>query len=117
MFNLRCPTCQICLDVLYEPVALICGHVFCWSCVYHWFNSNTKCPTCLKDAVELLPLYMDLPLNPDREVDYMVPPRPDAMCLMEGRVKKSPAKVKTKWGLWCTIACVCLYIVYQVMKI
>ena len=37
--DLKCP---ICLELVYEPVLTICGHLFCQRCV----RSQTKCPVC-----------------------------------------------------------------------
>ena len=39
--DLKCP---ICLELVYEPVLTICGHLFCQKCV----RSQTQCPTCRK---------------------------------------------------------------------
>eukprot|EP01018_Ginkgo_biloba_P038837 Gb_25731 [translate_table: standard] len=53
-FNLRCP---ICLDTVFDPVALGCGHIFCNSCAcagasvpmiegIKAANRRAKCPIC-----------------------------------------------------------------------
>jgi len=46
----QCPTC---LDVFICPVALNCGHTYCWLCLAQWKNSNGRtrgdlgtCPEC-----------------------------------------------------------------------
>ena len=38
--------CVICQDEPYEPVAMPCGHVFCYSCAYRWLVQNNSCPLC-----------------------------------------------------------------------
>ncbi|XP_050960305.1 E3 ubiquitin/ISG15 ligase TRIM25-like, partial [Labeo rohita] len=40
--------CSICLDVFTDPVSTPCGHNFCKTCVYkYWDNSQTcNCPYC-----------------------------------------------------------------------
>lgn len=38
--------CVICLDTPFEPVKLTCGHIFCYSCIYRWFQNHDTCPTC-----------------------------------------------------------------------
>jgi E3 ubiquitin-protein ligase RNF5 len=29
--------CNICLDAAVDPVISLCGHLFCWSCIYQVF--------------------------------------------------------------------------------
>ncbi|MCO5571528.1 hypothetical protein L7F22_025271 [Adiantum nelumboides] len=54
--------CGICLDVCYDPVVTICGHLFCWPCLYHWLSLHSilqECPAC-KENVQpsrVIPLY------------------------------------------------------------
>ena len=49
-------TCQICLKVLYNAVALDCSHNFCGSCISVYIKSideqNKKlvCPSCKQDV-------------------------------------------------------------------
>uniref|UniRef100_A0A915IT19 RING-type E3 ubiquitin transferase n=1 Tax=Romanomermis culicivorax TaxID=13658 RepID=A0A915IT19_ROMCU len=41
--------CYICLDSAQSPVITLCGHLFCWPCLYVWFlthERNLFCPSC-----------------------------------------------------------------------
>ncbi len=39
--------CVICFDDCTSPAIVIpCGHLFCNSCVEHWFTTSSICPTC-----------------------------------------------------------------------
>ncbi|CAI9106971.1 OLC1v1006227C2 [Oldenlandia corymbosa var. corymbosa] len=60
-------TCSICLDTLFDPVALKCGHIFCYMCAcsagsvlaIHGMkaaNSTSKCPLCRKVRIKLVSL-------------------------------------------------------------
>jgi len=53
--------CNICLETAVEPVISMCGHLFCWPCIYQWIelHGERPCPVC-KSAVskdQLIPLY------------------------------------------------------------
>jgi len=52
--------CNICFEVASEPVITMCGHMYCWPCLYRWISlSNHQCPVC-KGAVDenkVIPLY------------------------------------------------------------
>ncbi|XP_057475005.1 E3 ubiquitin-protein ligase PRT1-like [Actinidia eriantha] len=40
--------CCVCLDLLYKPIVLACGHVSCFWCVRRSMNNqhDSKCPIC-----------------------------------------------------------------------
>lgn len=58
--------CNICLETAKDAVVSMCGHLFCWPCLYQWMyatNSNTQshetCPVC-KSAIsreKTIPIY------------------------------------------------------------
>lgn len=64
--------CNICLDFAADPVVTLCGHLYCWPCIYEWLqpaaesaSSNNRssarqqCPVCKAtlSADSLVPLY------------------------------------------------------------
>ncbi|KAJ8534928.1 hypothetical protein K7X08_016656 [Anisodus acutangulus] len=62
--------CNICLDVVHDPVVTFCGHLYCWPCIYKWIqfqsilseNSDQQkpqCPVCKAEVSHktLIPLY------------------------------------------------------------
>ncbi|XP_047342203.1 E3 ubiquitin-protein ligase RMA1H1-like [Impatiens glandulifera] len=57
--------CNICLDAASEPVVTLCGHLYCWPCIYKWLHVQTtsneppKCPICKTNisVSSLVPLY------------------------------------------------------------
>ncbi|KAG2426733.1 hypothetical protein HXX76_012791 [Chlamydomonas incerta] len=76
--------CNICLELAKEPVVTLCGHLFCWPCLYRWMQSptcnNRACPVC-KAGVEVdkvVPIYgrgSEL-ASTVQETVKPVPPRP-----------------------------------------
>ena len=38
--------CKICLGDLKQPVVTQCGHLFCWKCMYRWWQQEKSCPVC-----------------------------------------------------------------------
>ncbi|KAL4580304.1 hypothetical protein LXL04_016493 [Taraxacum kok-saghyz] len=60
--------CNICLDSARDPVVTLCGHLYCWPCIYKWLQVQTstlesdkhpKCPVCKSQISNssLVPLY------------------------------------------------------------
>ena len=54
--------CNICLELAQDPVVTLCGHLFCWPCLYNWLQIHTvskECPVCKAGVTEekVIPLY------------------------------------------------------------
>lgn len=62
--------CNICLDTVQDPVVTLCGHLYCWPCIYRWLHLQSisaqnadqqpsQCPVCKADVSlnTLVPLY------------------------------------------------------------
>ncbi|KAK6118907.1 hypothetical protein DH2020_047360 [Rehmannia glutinosa] len=54
--------CNICLDLAQDPIVTLCGHLFCWPCLYKWLHIHSRsqeCPVCkaLIEEEKLVPLY------------------------------------------------------------
>ncbi|CAH1428909.1 unnamed protein product [Lactuca virosa] len=62
--------CNICLDSVQDPVVTLCGHLYCWPCIYKWIQHqntssetpnkhNPQCPVCKHGISQktLVPLY------------------------------------------------------------
>ncbi|XP_028780024.1 E3 ubiquitin-protein ligase RNF185-like [Neltuma alba] len=54
--------CNICFDLAQDPVITLCGHLFCWPCLYQWLHHHShsqECPVCkaLVQEEKLVPLY------------------------------------------------------------
>lgn len=62
--------CNICLDSVQDPVVTLCGHLYCWPCIYKWIHhQNTssetpekktpQCPVCKSEVSQktIVPLY------------------------------------------------------------
>lgn len=55
--DFRCPICQ---DIIEDPIASQCEHVFCKSCINQWLQSESSCP------VDRKPLNVSLLCEPSR---------------------------------------------------
>ncbi|KAG2303313.1 hypothetical protein Bca52824_031964 [Brassica carinata] len=54
--------CNICFDLAQDPIVTLCGHLFCWPCLYKWLHlhsTSNECPVCKAVIQEdrLVPLY------------------------------------------------------------
>ncbi|XP_061357657.1 E3 ubiquitin-protein ligase RMA1H1-like [Gastrolobium bilobum] len=86
--------CNICLECVQDPVVTLCGHLYCWPCIYKWLNSHSvfseneekekqQCPVCKSEISQssLVPLYgrgqTTLPSKGKaRQVGIVIPRRP-----------------------------------------
>ncbi|KAK4050335.1 hypothetical protein OIO90_005128 [Microbotryomycetes sp. JL221] len=41
--------CQICVQLLHDPVTSACGHTFCQTCLARSYDHSDKCPLCRRD--------------------------------------------------------------------
>ncbi|KAJ1417646.1 Zinc finger, RING-type [Sesbania bispinosa] len=91
-----CFDCNICLDFAHEPVVTLCGHLYCWPCIYKWLyvqsaslapDEHPQCPVCKDDIshTTMVPLYgrgqTPAVSDPDGKApgrDRFIPPRPSA---------------------------------------
>ncbi|CAD2221748.1 hypothetical protein AGDE_13764 [Angomonas deanei] len=39
-------TCPVCYDLYSDPCSLVCGHVFCKSCIARFLEERPRCPLC-----------------------------------------------------------------------
>ncbi|GFQ04224.1 E3 ubiquitin-protein ligase rnf185 [Phtheirospermum japonicum] len=54
--------CNICFELAQDPIITLCGHLFCWPCLYRWLRIHSRsheCPVCkaLIEEEKLVPLY------------------------------------------------------------
>ncbi|EPS60159.1 hypothetical protein M569_14647, partial [Genlisea aurea] len=54
--------CNICFELAQDPVITLCGHLYCWPCLYRWLRIHSvshECPVCKAriDEEKLVPLY------------------------------------------------------------
>lgn len=83
--------CNICLDSVQDPVVTLCGHLYCWPCIYKWIhhqnsssethNKHPQCPVCKNDISQktLVPLYgrgQTTKSQSDDKKTFVVPRRP-----------------------------------------
>ncbi|CAK7339507.1 unnamed protein product [Dovyalis caffra] len=54
--------CNICFELAQDPIVTLCGHLFCWPCLYRWLHHHSQsheCPVCkaIIQEEKLVPLY------------------------------------------------------------
>lgn len=88
----NCFDCNICLESANDPVVTLCGHLYCWPCIYKWLNVQSSsveldtqptCPVCkaVISHTSLVPLYGRGKSNSETEsnklqVGLSIPHRP-----------------------------------------
>ncbi|MBA0581732.1 hypothetical protein E1A91_D03G017900v1 [Gossypium mustelinum] len=89
--------CNICFELAQDPIVTLCGHLFCWPCLYRWLHHHChchECPVCkaLIQEEKLVPLYgrgknhtdprsklypgMEIPNRPTGQRPATAPPPP-----------------------------------------
>jgi len=77
--------CNICLEITHkDPVVTQCGHLYCWSCLFRWLNTqHTTCPVCKAGVSKenVIPLFIrgseqDPRTHQQQSNDSSVPNRP-----------------------------------------
>lgn len=54
--------CNICFELAQDPIITLCGHLYCWPCLYQWLHIHSRCHECpvckaLIEEQKLVPLY------------------------------------------------------------
>lgn len=39
-------SCPLCSNQRSNPTSTLCGHIFCWDCIYRWLRERSECPIC-----------------------------------------------------------------------
>lgn len=77
-------SCNICMEMASHAVVTMCGHLYCWPCLYRWLQTQRSartCPVCKAgvDRDKVIPVYgrggNGDPRNMDGALE-VVPPRP-----------------------------------------
>ncbi|KAE8713061.1 Thioredoxin M-type 4 [Hibiscus syriacus] len=87
-----CFDCSICFESAKDPVVTLCGHLYCWPCIYKWLNvrassldsgpQQKSCPVCKAtiSSGSLVPLYShgtsSQSHSKDPHPDMVIPQRP-----------------------------------------
>ncbi|XP_052179165.1 E3 ubiquitin-protein ligase RMA1H1-like [Diospyros lotus] len=93
--------CNICLDFVQDPVVTLCGHLYCWPCIYKWIrfqsvsaenpdHQQPQCPVCKTEVSQrtLVPLYGRGQTAKSHEgkathLGIVVPRRPSLACSLQ----------------------------------
>eukprot|EP00891_Asterochloris_glomerata_P001203 jgi/Astpho2/1203/Aster-08170 len=115
--------CNICYDLAREPVVTLCGHLYCWPCLYRWMQVQSHCrvcPVCKAgiDDDKVVPIYgrggshtdprskqhadAQSPGSPEADEGAAVPRRPAGqrpLPVQRSPLTASPAHVNLQPGL------------------
>ncbi|KAI8807068.1 hypothetical protein BJ742DRAFT_773564 [Cladochytrium replicatum] len=89
--------CNICLQTASNPVITMCGHLFCWQCLFRWMQqvhrNSALCPVC-KSAISrntVVPIYGRGRSRDPR--DEEIPERPAGQ-----RTEPAPQAMRGGWA-------------------
>ncbi|KAG8368278.1 hypothetical protein BUALT_Bualt15G0028600 [Buddleja alternifolia] len=54
--------CHICFELAQDPIVTLCGHLYCWPCLFQWLQLHShshECPVCkaIVEENKLVPIY------------------------------------------------------------
>ncbi|KAK4852713.1 hypothetical protein QYF36_026437 [Acer negundo] len=52
-----CFECNICLELTNDPVVTLCGHLYCWPCIYEWLDVKTSSLDADEQPQNVCPIY------------------------------------------------------------
>eukprot|EP01016_Furgasonia_blochmanni_P030987 TRINITY_DN3209_c0_g1_i7.p1 TRINITY_DN3209_c0_g1~~TRINITY_DN3209_c0_g1_i7.p1 ORF type:complete len:314 (-),score=22.55 TRINITY_DN3209_c0_g1_i7:34-975(-) len=84
--------CKICTETAVGPVVTPCGHLYCWTCIYKWFEQKqpyATCPVCngKLEIDKMIPIFTgdegahpssNVPRRPQAHREQAQPPPPNA---------------------------------------
>lgn len=93
--------CSCCLEILRNPLTLLCGHSFCQLCLANWYitSSNKKCPTCRQEWLGVPHINHMLKTTIEKLVKYQLSqPNQDSIfaCLTEHLSKTDKYSLEEK---------------------
>ncbi|MCO5574098.1 hypothetical protein L7F22_027875 [Adiantum nelumboides] len=86
--------CSICIGEAQSPVLTVCGHPFCWKCVYPWVYKKGACPVCkgaLSLPLDFTPIYISSS-NVDVDVTGADGRVEDTVTMGDGEVIQVPTR-------------------------
>lgn len=98
--------CNICFELAHDPIVTLCGHLYCWACIFKWLQvqcsssqptQQKACPVCKASISRssLVPLYCHSPSRPEDGSgkpphDVIIPPRPTANAPSSQQLPSNP---------------------------